>query len=179
MVTYLLTYLAVTTCYRSWPQLIYDAIHHDYCSLAPISDTQRCYIFSYLFSPTLAFPFLRLPTPGWDSKTLRTGLVLSIRATWPSHQRRCILISRCIRIYRSASGSIVCAVLLYRRKVHKSYVGFSSRRRLMLAYLKTSGLCTINKTGNMSDLYANLRSPRECSIMLEPRYTKSFTTSKL
>ena len=27
-ITYLLTYLAIITCYRSWPQLICDAIHH-------------------------------------------------------------------------------------------------------------------------------------------------------
>ena len=26
--TYLLTYLAITTCYRSWPRLICGAIHH-------------------------------------------------------------------------------------------------------------------------------------------------------
>ena len=36
--------------------------------------------------------FLRLPPPGSDSKILRTGLELSIRRTWPSHRRRCILI---------------------------------------------------------------------------------------
>ena len=86
-------------------------------------------------------PCLRHPPPDSDSKTLRTGLELSIRATWPSHRRRCILmpsLRRCDRIYRTASGSIVCAILLYRRKVHKSYVGFSSRRRLMLAHLQMS-----------------------------------------
>ena len=33
---------------------------------------------------------------------------------------------------------LVCAILLCRRKVHKSYVGFSSRRRLMIAHLKMS-----------------------------------------
>ena len=37
-------------------------------------------------------PCLRQQLPGSDSKTLRTGLELSIRATWPSHRRRCILI---------------------------------------------------------------------------------------
>ena len=37
-------------------------------------------------------PCLRQPPPGSDSKTLRTGLELSIRATWPSHRRSCILI---------------------------------------------------------------------------------------
>ena len=45
---------------------------------------------------------------------------------------------RCHYIYRTAPGSIQCAILFYRRKVHKSYVGFSSRRRLMLAHLKMS-----------------------------------------
>ena len=37
-------------------------------------------------------PFLQLPPSGSDSKTLRTGLKLSIRVTWPSHRRRCVLI---------------------------------------------------------------------------------------
>ena len=31
--TYLLTYLAITTCYRSWPQLICGAIHHELLQL--------------------------------------------------------------------------------------------------------------------------------------------------
>ena len=31
--TYLLTYLAVTICYWSWTQLIYDAIHHELLQL--------------------------------------------------------------------------------------------------------------------------------------------------
>ena len=30
---YLLTYLAIITCYRSWPQLICGAIHHDLLQL--------------------------------------------------------------------------------------------------------------------------------------------------
>ena len=30
---YLLTYLAITTCYRSWPQLICGAIHHELLQL--------------------------------------------------------------------------------------------------------------------------------------------------
>ena len=32
-ITYLVTYLAVTTCYRSWRQLNYDAIHHELLQL--------------------------------------------------------------------------------------------------------------------------------------------------
>ena len=31
--TYLLTYLAITTCYRFWPQLICGAIHYDLLQL--------------------------------------------------------------------------------------------------------------------------------------------------
>ena len=31
--TYLLTYLAITTCYRSWPQLICGAIRHELLQL--------------------------------------------------------------------------------------------------------------------------------------------------
>ena len=38
-------------------------------------------------------PWLRHLPPGSDSKTLRTGLELSIPATWPSHRRHCILMS--------------------------------------------------------------------------------------
>ena len=96
-----------------------------------------CYILIQLFSPTLARPSFSATSTTW---TLRTGLELSIGATWPSHRRRYIFTSlrQCHRIYRTALGSIVCAILLYRRKVHKSYVGFSSRRRLMLAHLKMS-----------------------------------------
>ena len=33
VVTYLLTYLAITTCYRSWPQLICGAIRHELLQL--------------------------------------------------------------------------------------------------------------------------------------------------
>ena len=74
-------------------------------------------------------PCLQHPPPGSDSKTLRTKLELSIRETWPSHRRRCIL----TRFTTSMSSYIS-----YARRVHKSYVGFSSRRRLMLAHLKMS-----------------------------------------
>ena len=48
------------------------------------------------------------------------------------------LATRCHRIYRTAPGSTVCAILLHHRKVPISYVGFSSRWRLMLAHLMMS-----------------------------------------
>ena len=84
-------------------------------------------------------PFLRLPPPGSVLKTLLTGLELYIRATLPSHRRRCIL----IRFTTSMSSYILYSswfhrMRLCRRKVHKCYVGFSSRRRLMFAHLTMS-----------------------------------------
>ena len=63
---YLLTFFAITTCYRSWPQLICGAIRHELLQLGA----------------NFGYPaFLDSHQPGSDSKTLRTGLELSIRAT--------------------------------------------------------------------------------------------------
>ena len=70
-------------------------------------------------------PLLRLPPPGSDSKTLRTGLKLS-QPSKTLYFNAPHYIDVIVYIYRTAPGSIVCAILLYRRKVHKSYVGFSS-----------------------------------------------------
>ena len=127
--SYFLNYLAVTASlqprYRSWPQLI--CVHHELLQLVAnfgypaLLHSQQC-------------PFLRLPAAGTDSKTLRTGLKLSIRATLPSHRRRCTGSKSSYISY----SSIVWAILLYSRKVHKSYIGFYSRRRLMLAHMKLS-----------------------------------------
>ena len=53
----------------------------------------------------------RHPSRGSDSKALRTGLELSIRATWLSHRRRCILIR-----FTMSMSSYISYSFWYRRE---------------------------------------------------------------
>ena len=87
---YLLTYVAITTCYRSWPQLICGAIRHELLQVGA----------------NFGYP----------------AFLDSHQPVWPN----------------AVEAVLVCAILLYCRKVHKSYVGFSCRRRLMPTDLKIS-----------------------------------------
>ena len=71
---------------------------------------------------------LRHPPPGSDLKTLRTGFVIHtnwVRNPYELHRRRCILIrlTTSMSSYISYSSWFRC-----RRKIHKSYVGFSYRK---------------------------------------------------
>ena len=141
--TYLLTYLAITTCYRSWPQLICGAIHHELLQVGV----------------NFGYPaFLDSHQPVWPNaaKTVldcdihhlaQIRRLFQLGYSYPYERHDPAIedavfqyasLRRCHCIYRTAAGSSVCAILLSRRKVHKSYVRFSSRRRLMLAHLKMS-----------------------------------------
>ena len=131
----ILTYLAVTTYCSSWPQLIYDAIHQE---LLQHGANFGYPAFTCLTQRWQGRPLLWFPPPGSDSRTLRSRLELLMRITWPSQRRRFILIC----FTTSMSSYISCSSwfqrILYRRRVHKSYVGFYFRIRLMFAHLKMS-----------------------------------------
>ena len=139
---YLLTYLAVTTYYRSWPQLNYDAIHHELSQLGA----------------NFGYPALLLSLSPGQPNAFKAVLFCDFHhlaqmrrlyeLSWsypyerhePAIEDVVFSLHRCYRIIVQLLLPIVCGILLYRRKVQKSYVGFSSRTGLMVAHLKMS-LC--------------------------------------
>ena len=83
----LLTYLAIKTCYRSWPQLICDAIHHALLQFGAnfwyvVKFSSNC-----LAQRWRGRSFVQLAPFGSDSKTLRTGLqqYTNVNIKWYSY----------------------------------------------------------------------------------------------
>ena len=147
----LLTYLAITTGYKSWPQLVYDAIHHallQFCANFgyPALLHSQSYVWNNAGEAVLVCDFhhlaqiRRLEELGWRypykwHDPAIEGAVFEYAS-----------LHRCHRIYPTAPGSIVCAILLYIKNEHTFYVGFSSRERLRGLFDKYPSLSTDGTT---------------------------------